>query len=120
MAQYMLLVGGADLDKRIGSPERSAVILERYMAWMRSLQERGHYVAAHKLHDQTGKRLTVRGGQVVDAPFVETKEAIGGLFVIQAESLEEATEIARGCPVLLVQNGYVEVRTVEERPRAAS
>lgn len=120
MTHYLLLMGGADLDKRSGNAARTPVILERYMAWMRSLQERGSYVSSHKLHDQTGKRLTVRGGQVVDAPFVETKEAIGGIFLIQAESLEEATALARECPVLLLQNGYVELRVIEERARAAS
>ena len=50
---------------------------------------------------------------MVDGPFVETKEAVGGIFVIEADSLEHATEIARDCPVLLAQNGYVEVRAVE-------
>ena len=49
------------------------------------------------MHDQTGKRLTIRGGEVVDGPFVETNEAIGGVFVIQAESLDAATAIARDC-----------------------
>jgi len=119
MNEYMLILGGADLDKRSGNPERSPVILERYMTWMRSLQERGQYLASHKLQDQTGARLTVRGGQVVEGPFIESKEAVGGIFMISAASLDEATAIARHCPVLDLQNGYVEVRVVEEvRPGA--
>jgi len=119
MTKYMLLLGGMDLDKRSGNRDRQGAILERYMSWMRSLQEAGLYVSSHKLHDQTGKRLTIRGGEVVDGPFVETKEAIGGVFVIQAESLDAATAIARDCPVLTLQNGYVEVRVIEERPQAS-
>jgi hypothetical protein len=91
-------------------------MLERYMTWMRGLQESGRYVSSYKLHDQTGKRLSVRGGQVTDGPFIESKEAVGGVFVVEAASLEEAADIGRGCPVLDVQNGYVEVRAVEERP----
>ncbi len=86
------------------------------MTWMRGLQESGRYVSSYKLHDQTGKRLSVRGGQVTDGPFIESKEAVGGVFVVEAASLEEAADIGRGCPVLDVQNGYVEVRAVEERP----
>src|SRR5262245_11463130 len=115
MAKFMLLLGGADLDKRSGNnKETRKVILERYMAWMDSLRAKGHYISSNKLYDQTGKRLSIRGGQIVEGPFVETKEAVGGVFVIEAGSLEEATKLARGCPVLEMQNGYVEVRAVEE------
>jgi hypothetical protein len=114
MAKYMLILGGADLDKRSGNASLSATMLTRYMSWMRSLTESGRYVTSNKLHDQTGARLTVRGGQVVEGPFIETKEAVGGVFVIEAESLEQATSIGRECPVLDLQNGYVEVRVIEE------
>jgi hypothetical protein len=114
MAKYMLLLGGADLDKRSGNAQLAPMMLEKYMTWMRQLRESGRYVASHKLFDQTGKRLTIRGGEVVDGPFVETKEAVGGIFVIEASSLDEATTVARDCPVLSLQNGYVEVRVIEE------
>lgn len=113
MPKFMLLVGGADLDKRSGNPELSPVMLDRYMTWVKSLTDGGRLLNSYKLYDQTGARLTVRGGEVVDGPFVETKEAIGGLFVIEASSLEEATGLARDCPVFRLQNGYVEVRAVE-------
>src|SRR5436305_1142189 len=55
------------------------------------LSNAGQLAATYKLHDQVGARLTVRGGQVVDGPFVETKDAVGGAFVIEASSLDEAT-----------------------------
>jgi hypothetical protein len=119
MAKYLLLLGGADLDKRSANTELAGVMLQRYMTWMRSMRESGRYVSSYKLQDHTGKRLTVRGGEVVDGPFVESKDAIGGIFVIEAGSLDEATAIARECPVLDLQNGYVEVRVHEEvRPPA--
>lgn len=114
MAKYMLILGGADLDKRSGNSEFGKVMLQRYMAWMQSLRESGKYVSSSKLQDQTGARLTVRGGQVVEGPFIESKEAVGGIFVIEAASLAEATASARECPVLTLQNGYVEVRALEE------
>jgi hypothetical protein len=112
MAKFMLVLGGADLDKRSSNFNRGP-ILERYLAWVQALTEGKHMVASYKLYDQTGARLTVRGGEVVDGPFVETKEAIGGVFLIEAASLAEATELARDCPVLRWQNGWVEVRAVE-------
>jgi hypothetical protein len=45
---------------------------------------------------------------------METKEAVGGVFVVEADSLDHASALARECPVLDLQNGYVEVRVVEE------
>jgi hypothetical protein len=112
MAKYMLILGGADIDKRSGNPA-FAPIMARYEAWVRELMEQKRLVSANKLKDQGGVRLTVRGGEVVDGPFIEAKEAIGGIFVIEADSVEDATNAARGCPALLLQNGYVEVRAVE-------
>jgi len=114
MANFMLLLGGADLDKRSANPELAPVMMQQYMAWVQSLRQKNSLVGSHKLFDQTGKRLTVRGGEVVEGPFVESKEAIGGIFLISAASLDEATALARECPVLRLQNGYVEVRVIEE------
>jgi hypothetical protein len=112
MAKFMLVLGGTDLDKRSGNPAFHGPILQRYIAWVQKLTGDGTMLGSYKLHDQIGTRLTVRGGEVVDGPFVETKEAIGGFFIIEAPSLEQATAIARGCPVF-AQNGWLEVRPVE-------
>jgi hypothetical protein len=109
----MLLLGGADLDKRSANSEIAQSMLERYYAWVRSLAEAGRLRETYKLFDQSGARLTVRGGEVLEGPFIETKDAIGGIFVIEAESLEAATSLARESPVLDLQNGYVEVRPIE-------
>ena len=117
MAKYLLLLGGADLDKRSGNAALAPKMFQQFAAWLGKLREGGHYVASHKLQDQAGVRLTVRGGQVVEGPFMETKEAVGGAFLIEASSLEQATALARSCPTLSLQNGYVEVRVVEEVPR---
>jgi hypothetical protein len=110
----MFLLGGADLDKRSGNPALAAKMFDRYMNWVSLLRQNGRGVSSHKLLDQTGVRLTIRAGQVVEGPFMETKEAVGGVFIVEAESLEEASALARECPVLDLQNGYVEVRVVEE------
>jgi len=119
MAKYMLILGGADLDKRSGNAPLAPKMFEQFMSWMRELKDSGRYVASYKLYDHTGTRLSVRGGEVVDGPFIETKEAVGGVFVIEAGSLEEANAVGRQCPVLDLQKGYVEVRAVEEvRPPA--
>src|SRR5881628_2709415 len=120
MPTFMLIDGSADVDKRSGNnPKLAPVMLERYMAWIQGLRDSGRFMGSYKLHDQTGRRLTLRGGEVIDGPFIESKDAIGGAFVIEATSLDEATELARSCPVLDMQNGYVEVRVVERSRSAA-
>jgi len=111
--KFMLILGGADVDKRMGNPAVAPAILERYMAWMKGLRDSGRYVGSYKLYDQTGRRLTIRGGEVIDGPFIEAKDAVGGIFIIEAASLDEATDVARSCPNLDMQNGYIEVRVVE-------
>lgn len=113
MPKYLLIVGGADLDKRSGNPAFRPRMLERYTDWIRQLTERGQLLDSHKLYDQTGRRLTIRGGEVMDGPFIESREAVGGIFVVEAGSLEEAADIARACPGLDLQRGYVEVRLIE-------
>jgi hypothetical protein len=120
MAKYVLLLGGTDLDKRTSNAELAPQIYKQFSSWLGALRERGQYIHSHKLRDHTGARLTVRGGQVVDGPFIESKEAVGGVFLIEASSLEEAVAIARTCPTLSLQNGYVEVRVVEEVGRPAA
>lgn len=117
MPKFMLLLGGADLDKRSGNADLAPLMFDRYFAWVRELRERGALAGAHKLLDRGGARLSVRGGEVVEGPFLETKEAVGGVFVVEAPSLEEAASLARGCPVLDLQNGWVEVRVLEEVAR---
>jgi hypothetical protein len=114
MAKYMLILGGADLDKRSGNPVVAPQMFDRFTAWIGSLQKSNAYLSSHKLQDRTGARLTVRGGQVVEGPFMETKEAVGGVLLVEAGSLEEAIAMARECPALDLQNGFVEVRVVEE------
>lgn len=116
MSEYLLIVGGADIDKRSGNPEFASRMVERYTDWIRSLRNAQQFVDARKLYDQTGRRLTFRGGEVIDGPFIESKDAVGGIFIIEADSLDAATDIARSCPCLDLQHGYVEVRMIEARP----
>jgi hypothetical protein len=57
----------------------------------------------------TDEGRVVRGKVVSDGPFVEAKEVVGGYSVVEAETIEKASELAKGCPALLY-GGAVEVR----------
>ena len=92
------------------SPVQKEAALQDWNAWHDDLAARGKVQHAHPL-DRGGRVVSgARGERVVDGPFLEAKEAIGGYFFLTVDSLEEATEIAQRCPNL--KNGMV----VEVRP----
>lgn len=94
------------------SPEQRTDLGNQWNAWYEGLAARGKVQHGHPLHP-TGRVVTgTRGGSIVDGPFAEAKEAIGGYFLLTVSGLEEATEIARQCPSLYLG------MTVEVRPIA--
>lgn len=108
MSKFVFLLSGGDYANY--SPEEHQKILERFMSWSEKIRKSGHHRASEELK-RGGRTLSLKNQQVVDGPFTETKETIGGFFLIEAENLDEAMEIARECPHL-TYNGRVEVREV--------
>lgn len=113
MTNYLLLIRGGDEELAGYTPEQMQQEIRKYSQWARRLSEAGKLEAADKLVDDGGKTVRMRAGQyVVDGPFTEAKEAIGGFFVVKAENYEEAAAIAKDCPGL-VRGAVVEVRQIE-------
>ena len=99
----MLLFRGPRWDRRVSTDELQQV-MDRVMAWFEELSERGKIKAAQPLGGQ-GRVISGTDGRfVVDGPFTETKEAVGGYLVLQADSPNEAVEIARSVPTLRYGN----------------
>jgi hypothetical protein len=110
-SEYMLLFRGTKWDKNL-SPEELQNVMSQWTAWYDRLIDQGKIISAHPLLDE-GKIVTWKKGQTVaEGPFAESKEAIGGYFLLQIADLEEALEIAKECPAL--KYGM----TVEVRPVA--
>lgn len=92
------------------SPEEMQAMTKCWMDWI------GGIAAQNKLTDR-GNRLypsgkVLKAGSVIaDGPYTEIKEAILGYSIVKADSIEEATELAKGCPVLTI-GGNVEVREI--------
>ena len=84
------------------------------MTWLRDLETKGHVRSGGQPLESTGK--IVRGGTrtIVDGPFVEAKDVIGGYSIIIAKDAAEAAELAKGCPALDDPDGSVEVRPVAQ------
>ena len=111
MAEYLLLIrGGAD---DAATPEALADVLQQYRVWAQNLQKNGQLVDVAKLVDD-GVRLR-KGAQAiqVDGPFIETKETIGGFYIVKADSYDVACRIAQDCPVFEM-GGCIEVRAIQQ------
>jgi hypothetical protein len=107
---YMLLFRGNDWHQGL-SPEEMQQIADQWMAWFQRLTGQGQVIAGSPL-ESTGKLVSEKGGRMVaDGPFAESKEAIGGYFLLKVNTLEEALAIAKECPGLS-HGAVVEVRPV--------
>ncbi len=94
-------------------PDAEAV--QRMMKYNRELQEAGILLALDGLHPPSmGARVSFQGGKptVTDGPFAEAKEVVGGYWLIDVKSKEEAVEWARRCPG--AENEVIEIRQVQE------
>jgi hypothetical protein len=111
--EYMLLFRGQEWDRKL-SPEELQRSMSKWTAWYDQLTHQGKIKSAHPL-TQGGRVISQKKGQpIADGPFAESKEAIGGYFLLQQSNLEEAVQIAKKCP-LLEHGVAVEVRAVAEQ-----
>ena len=115
--QYLLLIyGNENRWEKIDSPEREKA-LQEFGAFTRSIHQSGHLLGSNEL-DLTSKAATVRvrdgKRMVTDGPFAETKEQLGGYYLIEAKDREEAIAIAARIPS--VSWGSIEVRPVIPHP----
>lgn len=112
MPKFVLLLHESTIDPNI-SPDEMQAIIQRYVAWRGKVQANGRFVEGHKLHDGQGR--VMRGGssgmKVTDGPYAEAREVIGGLFIIEAATYEEAVELCKDCPHL--DFGAIEIREVQ-------
>ena len=91
------------------SPEDMQSVIARYGAWAGQMASQGRLKGGHKLEDGTVRHMS--GRTVTDGPFPETKEVVGGYFLITAASYDEAVEMASTFPHL--DFGRIEVRRIE-------
>ena len=111
--QYMLLIYSKESEfEKLGAPERDSMLKE-YMDFSKSIAQSGNYRAGNELHPIT-KATTVRVRDkkrlVTDGPFAETKEQLGGYYLIEAKDLDEAVGIAARVPS--ARFGSIEVRPI--------
>jgi hypothetical protein len=111
--QYLLLIyaNEAEMDGR--SPAATQSITAEYMEFTKGIVQSGHFKAADRLRPtSTASTVRVRNGKVVttDGPFAETREQLGGYYMVEAKNLDEAVAIAARIPGAKI--GSIEVRPV--------
>jgi len=97
------------------------MLREETLAYVESLKQSGYLILTNALQSaRMATTLSVRGGKVMvtDGPFIETKEQLGGFFLIEAANLQEAIQVASKWPG--ARYGNIEVRPVEESLREES
>jgi hypothetical protein len=109
MTEFTFLFRGRE---RSASPEQLQKNMEKWVAWFKELDANGRMKDPGNPLAASGKVVSGKRKIVSDGPFAEAKDVVGGYILIEAETLAEATDIAKGCPILEV-GGSVEVRPVE-------
>ncbi len=119
--KYALLIYGDEKARENAPPEAVDMMYEAYGKFGAELDERKAFVAGEEL-EPTSTATSVRieggpGGEVVvtDGPFAETKEQLGGFYIVECETLDDAIELAAKVPS--APFGTIEVRPVTRGPR---
>ncbi len=117
MPQYMLLIYDDEAQRATATEQDMAGLMQEYVAYTDSLTQRGAMKEGAALDPiSTARTVRVRDGQalVVDGPFAETKEQLGGFYMIECDTIDQAIEAAKMCPG--AKYGSVEVRPVMQVP----
>jgi hypothetical protein len=113
--RYALLIYASEQDWASQSEEQAQAQFQDYMAFTKDIVDRGIMRSGEALQPTaTATTVRVRNGETLstDGPFAETKEQLGGFYVVEAEDLDEAIEIAVRIPD--VRGGSIEVRPIME------
>lgn len=116
--QFLLLIYEAESNRAARSPAAQKEIFEEYVRFTRDIVKSGHFRAGDPLQPvATAATVQKRDGKVVNTagPFAETREQLGGYYLIDAQDMDEALAIAARIPV--VSTGSVEVRPLMAMPK---
>src|SRR5262249_23325010 len=110
MADFVYLFRGGMSQTSQSSPEQMQQQMQKWRTWIDELGKKGHFKAGEPL-ESTGKVVSGKQKVITDGPYAEAKDIVGGYLLVAAETLVDATELAKGCPIFDA-GGTVEVRAV--------
>jgi hypothetical protein len=109
MAEYLILIAEDENAYATATPDVLQQVMEAHNRFSAQVAEKGGKVVEGRALQPTSTATTIRGDVVTDGPFIETKEAIGGYYLVEARDLDHALEIGKLCPARF---GGVEVRPI--------
>ena len=113
MAHYALLLRSENIDFSTYSPDNYQKLLADFDQWNSQLEEKGLLLSAGLNGKEARTSRQTDGRSVIDGPFCETKEAVTGICIIQADDLDEAVRLSAACPFIL-RGGSCEVRGINQ------
>jgi len=109
MAEYMILICEDEGAYATATPDVFQHVMEAHNRFAGQVTEKGGKIVEGRALQPTSTATSIRGDVVTDGPFIETKEAVGGYYLIEARDLDHALDIAKLCPARF---GGVEVRPI--------
>jgi len=110
MEEFALIMRHED-GLKVASPEQIDIWMKQTMDWIGGIASQNKFVQGIGLPFE-GSKVVKYNNVVENGPFGGIKETIGGIIIVKAESVEEAIEFAKGCPVLQGDGNSVEVRKI--------
>ncbi|MBK8901830.1 MAG: YciI family protein [Anaerolineaceae bacterium] len=113
--QYLLMIYTNEQEEAQRTPEAQEAVMAEYFAFTKDVREAGIMLAGEALHPTTAATtVRVRNGQIssTDGPFAETKEQLGGYYLLNCENLDEAIQWAAKIPG--AREGSIEIRPIWE------
>jgi hypothetical protein len=115
--KYLLLIYESEAGFAGMSGAEQARIFEEYMDYTKGIRKSGNYIGGEALQAiSTATTVRVKNGKTVttDGPFAETREQLGGFYLVEARDLDEAIKLAAGIPAS--RTGSIEVRPIMPTP----
>ena len=115
--KYLLLIYENEANFANVTEEQGNKIFAEYMDYTKGIKKQGNYIAGEALQPiATATTVRQRNGKTLttDGPFAETKEQLGGYYLVEAKDLDEAIKLASGIPA--VRTGSIEVRPIMPTP----
>ena len=117
MSEFLFLYRGGNIDngsttssQSVRSPQEMQQVMQKWAAWMKELEIKGHIIDRGHPLEPTGKSVKGAKKVVTDGPYAE-KDLVSGYTLVKAKDLAQAVELCAGCPILDI-DGIVEVRTI--------
>jgi hypothetical protein len=115
--KYLLLIYENEKAWEGMSEADQGAIFQEYMDYTNGIKKKGNYIAGEALQPvATATTVRVKNGKTLttDGPFAETREQLGGFYMVEAKDLDEAIKLAAGIPA--VRMGSIEVRPIMPTP----